>query len=123
MDRTCANPHCQEPWDAYGIAHHEDMTEEEAHLFNLGKGCPHCHFGFPDRSLEEGMRIASRRPIFPFDVEGEEGVEALQQFLTTSLDPGATDDPDTFLAGLVADPPRYSRTPLQDALEREKQAH
>lgn len=33
---------CGEPWDAYGIRHHEDMTEREANAFRLGLGCPCC---------------------------------------------------------------------------------
>jgi len=33
---------CGEPWDAYGVRHHEDMTPKEAKAFLMGLGCPCC---------------------------------------------------------------------------------
>ena len=43
MDIECAL--CGEPWDAYGVRHHLDMTREEASRFLQGQGCPSCNFG------------------------------------------------------------------------------
>jgi len=34
---------CGEPWDAYGVRHHEDMNEREAKAFLMGLGCPCCN--------------------------------------------------------------------------------
>jgi hypothetical protein len=53
MDIECAL--CGEPWDAYGVRHHLDMTREEAYLFLQGQGCPSCNFGEnKERVLPEG---------------------------------------------------------------------
>ncbi len=43
MDIECAK--CGEPWDAWGVFHHEDMTRAEARRFLAGEGCPSCDFG------------------------------------------------------------------------------
>jgi hypothetical protein len=55
MDIECAL--CGEPWDAYGVRHHLDMTREEARRFLRGEGCPGCRFGEDqERVLPEGNR-------------------------------------------------------------------
>lgn len=36
---------CGEPWDWYGIYHHEDMDVVDANRFIKGQGCPSCNFG------------------------------------------------------------------------------
>lgn len=97
MDRTCPNPQCQEPWDAYGITH-GDMSPEEADLFNQGKGCVHCHFGYSATPLADAIALARVRPTrLPVDLSSTpEKQEAFNRFLASSLD--ATDEPDEILA-------------------------
>jgi ssDNA-binding Zn-finger/Zn-ribbon topoisomerase 1 len=46
-DYWCAK--CGEPWDAYGVRHAEDMTENERDRFLMGEGCPVC-WKRPDQS-------------------------------------------------------------------------
>ncbi len=99
MDRSCAK--CGEPWDAYGIRH-GDMTPEEAALFNQGKGCPHCHFGYDTSRtpLADAIRLAQVRPVaLPVDLSSTpEKQETFIRFLESSLD--ATDEPDEVLDAL-----------------------
>lgn len=33
---------CGEPWDSYGVHHHEDMDAREANMLLSGRGCPSC---------------------------------------------------------------------------------
>ena len=42
-DMFCAK--CGEPWDAWGVNNHTDMSVIEAERFKRGEGCPHCQFG------------------------------------------------------------------------------
>ena len=53
MDIECAR--CGEPWDAWGVFHHEDMTKQEARRFLAGEGCQACKFGHDtERVLPDG---------------------------------------------------------------------
>jgi len=60
---------CGEPWDAYGVYHHEDMTPKEANAFLKGLGCPCCKGRRRGRSHE-------------YD----------REFLTSLVDPANTDE-------------------------------
>jgi hypothetical protein len=45
---------CGEPWDAYGVRHHEDMSPREAKAFLMGLGCPSCKGKPPEGEPREG---------------------------------------------------------------------
>jgi len=55
MDIECAL--CGEPWDAWGVYHHEDMTQAEARRFLNGEGCPACKFGQDKQQVLPGGNL------------------------------------------------------------------
>lgn len=55
MDIECAL--CGEPWDAWGVHHHEDMTKAEARRFLKGEGCPACKFGRDKQQVLPGGNL------------------------------------------------------------------
>ena len=55
MDIECAL--CGEPWDAWGVYHHEDMTKAEAQRFLNGEGCPDCKFGQDTQQVLPGGNL------------------------------------------------------------------
>jgi hypothetical protein len=49
---------CGEPWDAYGVRHHEDMDAKEAAMLLSGRGCPSCKGKLPvDCALPDALGI------------------------------------------------------------------